>query len=255
MPNSPVAGRMDLRAAGQTDVDGVRRVARASLAASYGDTRERAVETWYDPDTLGDEIAAEDSHFVVAVDDGRVVGFAQAYRVEAGTTVGRIDWLHVHPDARGQDLGSQLLGRVETELLGAGVQRLEGNVIESNEAGAAFYADHGYERSGEREIDLGDRTLSERTLVRIPSDDPEARDLVAGVEADGRSLWIAYDESTRGSRAPFFVAYDDPDREIQYSWFCGGCETAVTAMDSMGRVECEACGNRRKPTRWDSAYL
>lgn len=250
---------MDLREAEQTDIDGVRRTALASLSASYGDvfdeaTRERAVETWYDPGTLGEELTADDSHFLVAVDDGEVVGFAQAYRADADVAVGRIDWLHVHPDARGQELGSQLLGRVETELLGAGAGRLEGNVIESNEVGIEFYAAHGYERAGQREIDLDGRTLTEYTMVRTPSDDPEARDLVARVEADGRSLWIAYDESSRGSRAPFFVAYDDPEKEAQYSWFCGDCETPIAAMDAMGRVEC-GCGNHRKPTRWDSAYL
>jgi len=26
-------------------------------------------------------------------------------------------------------------------------------------------------------------------------------------------------------------------------------------MDAMGRMECGTCGNQRRPTRWDSAYL
>jgi rRNA maturation endonuclease Nob1 len=62
-------------------------------------------------------------------------------------------------------------------------------------------------------------------------------------------------DSSRGSQAPFFTVYEDHERTDKYGYYCGNCETLVTSMDSMGRMECTACGNQRKPTRWDSAYL
>ena len=36
---------------------------------------------------------------------------------------------------------------------------------------------------------------------------------------------------------------------------CGGDEGFDVAMDTMERLECNECGNRRKAARWDAAYL
>ncbi|MFB6126438.1 MAG: GNAT family N-acetyltransferase [Halolamina sp.] len=250
---------MDLREATSEDVDGIRTVAAASLSASYADVfdeteRAAALESWYDRGELAEKLTDERSRFVVAVDDGEVVGFAETYRDEADEPVGRIDWLHVHPDHRGRGVGEQLLGRAESELAEAGAVRLEGRVLAPHEAGAEFYADHGYEPAGERTVDLNGRTLSERTFVRSASDATDDPKLVDTVDHDGETLYVAYDESSRGSEAPFFVVYEDDGRRDRYSWLCGGCETAVTAMDAMGRLTCD-CGNARKPTRWDASYL
>ena len=79
---------------------------------------------------------------------------------------------------------------------------------------------------------------------------------------DGEILYVSRSERERGSRAPFFVAYrftdeDEPithDGRKRYGWFCGHCETVDNAMDSMGRIRCNRCGNFRKPTEWDAAH-
>ena len=255
---------MDLREATSEDVDGIRAVAAASLAASYADVfdeeeRTAALEGWYDRDELREKLTDDRSRFVVAV-DSEVVGFAETYRDEADEPVGRIDWLHVHPEARGRGVGAQLLGRAEAALVEAGAVRLEGRVLAPHETGADFYVVHGYEPVGERTIDLDGRTLAERTFVRSATDavgtDDAAADagLVDTVDHDGETLYAAYDESSRGSEAPFFVVYGDDERRNRYSWLCGSCERPVTAMDAMGRLTCD-CGNVRKPTRWDAAYL
>lgn len=72
-------------------------------------------------------------------------------------------------------------------------------------------------------------------------------------DEDG-TVYVSRTEGDRGSKAPFFVAYRTPDRDRPYGWFCANCEGLDVAMDAMGRVECNACGNRRKPTEWDSAH-
>jgi primosomal protein N' len=36
---------------------------------------------------------------------------------------------------------------------------------------------------------------------------------------------------------------------------CSNCESFDIAMDSMERLECNDCGNQKKPTRWDASYL
>jgi hypothetical protein len=61
-------------------------------------------------------------------------------------------------------------------------------------------------------------------------------------------------EGDRGAKGPFFVTYVTPDRVRKYGWFCANCETFDNAMDSMGRIECNVCGNLRKPTEWDAAH-
>lgn len=70
----------------------------------------------------------------------------------------------------------------------------------------------------------------------------------------GETVHVTREEGDRGAEAPFFVAYLTPDRERRYGWFCGHCESLDTAMDPMGRVECNRCGNYRKPTTWDAAH-
>jgi len=67
---------------------------------------------------------------------------------------------------------------------------------------------------------------------------------------------VSYGEAARGTRAPFYTTYKSEDRHDRYAWFCGNCDSIDNAMDAMGRIECNNCGNRRKATRWDaSSYL
>lgn len=70
----------------------------------------------------------------------------------------------------------------------------------------------------------------------------------------GRTVYVARDEGERGSKGPFFVVYGTSERRNRYGWFCSHCETFDNAMDAMGRIECNTCGNMRKPTDWDDAH-
>jgi hypothetical protein len=71
--------------------------------------------------------------------------------------------------------------------------------------------------------------------------------------SDG-TVYVATDEGERGDKGPFLVAYRSEDRERTYGYWCTNCETFDNAMDSMGRIECNVCGNFRKPTEWDAAH-
>lgn len=73
--------------------------------------------------------------------------------------------------------------------------------------------------------------------------------------ADGDdTLYVDRADGERGSEAPFFVAYADPDGERRYGFLCGNCDSANNAMDPMGRIVCNDCPNVRKPTEWDAAH-
>lgn len=251
---------MDIREATAEDAEGIRTVARASLSESYGhmfdeDVIEDVVEAWYGDGNLADELQEEGSTFIVALDNGEVVGFAQCYLVKSRDTFGEIDWLHIHPDARGAGLGTQLLRRAEETLLDRGAERLEGRVLAGNEDGTTFYEDHGFEATGERTVDIAGESYPERIYTQFP-DDESGQVLTEAMQGpDGESIYVAYDEADRGSTAPFFAGYLDEGREERYGFFCSNCESFDVAMDAMGRVECNNCGNKRKPSRWDASYL
>jgi len=85
----------------------------------------------------------------------------------------------------------------------------------------------------------------------IPTD-PGGADGRAG--PDGRTLYLAREEATRGSEAPFLVAYADPERTRRWGFFCTNCETFDAAVDTMGRVQCNHCGNVTRPEEWDAAH-
>lgn len=71
---------------------------------------------------------------------------------------------------------------------------------------------------------------------------------------DGETVYVSRTEGSRGSKGPFRVAYRSADERRRYGWYCGNCESFDNAMDSMGRIQCNRCGNLRKPTEWDAAH-
>ena len=252
---------MDFREARPGDIEEIQAVAHASLDASYGHALDQnvigeAVEHWYGSDELGEGLADDDALFIVAVEDGGVVGFAQSYVVQRHDPVGEIDWLHVSPDQRGKGIGSQLLKRVELALLERGVTTIEAEVLQANEAGSEFYDEQGYTLTEERDVEIGGETFVESVFAKFPGGTEAGQVLLERrVGPDDRPLYVAYDERERGSDSPFYTAYADADREERYGFFCSNCGGFDTAIDAMGRVECNECGNRRKATRWDASYL
>lgn len=254
---------MDIREAADDDVEAIRLTARESLLASYTPELseaviDEAVDAWYGDD-LSSELADGDALFLVAVgDSGDVAAFSQSYLTGRENQTGEINWLHVHPDHRDHGFGSEILTETERRLVDRGVTRLQGRVLDANESGPEFYESHGYERGDDREIEIGDGTFTEWSFVKLPDDRAEEIDapsLDPRELEDGRTMYVAYDEADRGDQGPFFVAYVDEGCEERYGYFCGHCESFDIAMDAMGRVECNSCENRRKPTRWDASYL
>ena len=251
---------MDVRSATVDDVDAIRTVARESLAASYDDTLpegviDDSVERWYDAAGLAEDVERGDTVFLIAVENDSVVGFAQSYVAHQREVVGDVDWIHVDPTRRNEGIGSELLGAIEAELRDRGVERVEARVLAANEAGVDFYGDHGFEPAGETTVEIGGEAFVERRFSRrVDEEDDGSVVLEARRGPDGERLFVDYDTRERASLGPFYVAYADRDRTDRYGWFCSQCEGFGAAMDAMGRVEC-ACGNRRKPSRWDAAYL
>ncbi|RQG92491.1 GNAT family N-acetyltransferase [Natrarchaeobius chitinivorans] len=249
---------MDIREATDSDVDAIRSIAQRSLRSTYtdfldADTVDDAIAQWYG-ESFGDELTDERSLVLVVERDGEVVGFSQNDLIGSQHRSGRVLWLHIGPDHRGSGIGVRLLVRTREKLLEKGAERIQCFVLEDNEGGNEFYRNHGFERAGKNEVDIGDETFTENVYVEADLED-EGWGAVDELEIDGETVYVSYGEAARGSKAPFYTAYESDDRAKRYALLCGNCNSIDNAMDSMGRVECNECGNRRKATRWDSSYL
>ncbi|WP_232688206.1 GNAT family N-acetyltransferase [Halobacterium zhouii] len=248
---------MDVRTATTGDGDAIRAIANASLHETYADalgeqTVSGAVDKWYNEQRLTDRLSDEGTLYLVVADGDDVVAFSESDL--SGEGAATIEWLHVHPDHRNRGLGKRLLEHTETELRERGANRVEGRVLAANDGGNAFYQEHGYVQRGERTLDLGGEEQTERVYVKLPEGE-ESPDLTEERETEDGTLYVAYDERERGSLAPFYATYRSKDRTERYGYYCANCESMDAAMDSMGRVSCGNCGNERKATRWDAAYL
>lgn len=244
---------MDIRQAKPEDGAAVREVALHSLEASYTlspQTIESAVKQWYDNDTLTEKLDDPELLVLVAERDGNIVGFAEGDVVEEGGD-GDLLWLHVDPDYRGEGVGDRLFHAIYDQLMEMGATRLRGRVLRDNPAGNDFYEKHGLVRAVNERVEIDGSEYVENIYVE---DEPTAVESVTTENGDGE-IYIDHDDAERGSVAPFLVAYNNTERTERYGYFCSNCNSLDIAMDSMGRAECNECGNQRKATRWDAAYL
>lgn len=250
---------MDVRQANTDDIPGIRSVAHRSLKDSYDfldeEVIDRAVEQWYGDDSLERSLTDDNDVILVGVVDDEVAAFSQSAVIGEEGTVGEIRWLHVDPEYRHQGMGPALYDRTAEVLDKHGVGRVRGLVLAGNDAGTQFYEHHGMTKVGERSVEIGGETYTElvyETTERVPD---VAAENVETRELDGRTVYVSFDEAERGSQGDFHPAYRDEERTELYAWLCSNCGSLDTAMDSMGQMQCNECGNVRKPTRWDASYL
>ena len=70
----------------------------------------------------------------------------------------------------------------------------------------------------------------------------------------GETLYVHEDDVEVGSKGPFYGLYRTEDGAERYGYLCEACGSLDNAMDTMGRIVCNACGNTKKPDEWDAAY-
>jgi ribosomal protein S18 acetylase RimI-like enzyme len=101
---------------------------------------------------IAKKLAVADRLFFVALQDSTLVG-----TVLAGYD-GHRGWIYslaVHPDWRKRRIGSALLAHAENELARRGCVKINLQIMEGNEAVAAFYLSNGYVT--EKRISMGKR--------------------------------------------------------------------------------------------------
>jgi ribosomal protein S18 acetylase RimI-like enzyme len=241
---------MEIREAHAQDRPSIRDVARRSLETSYSlgpRAITGAIQEWYDENRLRDTLSDEDRLLLVVEEGEQVVGFSES--VVSGEQTAQLLWLHIDPDYRGSGYGQQLFETTRDTLEQRGVDTLQGRVLADNQSGNAFYESQGLSKVGEEEVDIDGTSYVEHVYADVDESGIETLDV------DGDTVYVSHDNTETGSMAPFRVVYTEPDREDIYGYWCSRCQDLANAMDAMGRIQCDGCGNARQPTRWDAAYL
>jgi ribosomal protein S18 acetylase RimI-like enzyme len=241
---------MQVREATPADESAIRSIAKRSMEASYSlspGAIEEAIQRWYSSETFSEKLSDDDVLFLVVDDGVEVVAFSES---EVVGEYGDINWLHVDPMHRGESIGGELFRETRRALRERGADTIRGRVLADNTEGNAFYERQGLVKSGEGKVDLDGPTFIENVYT-----DAETADLEERTGPDGATVYVDNLDTDRGSKGPFHVVYSDDDREAKWGYYCGNCGSFITSMDTMGRMECDECGNQRKPTRWDAAYM
>ncbi len=240
---------MEIREATAEDGSAVRSIALRSMEASYSlspSTIESAIMQWYGVDSFAELLADDEVLLLIAERDGEPVAFSESALVDDR---GDIHWIHVAAMHRGEGIGQALYEATRKQLESEGADTIRGLVLSMNSEGNRFWEKRGLQKVGEGTVEIDGTAFVEN--IYVDTDSVELQPVVV----DDRELYIDRTDSERGSAGPFYTVYTDENKENRYSYYCGNCESLMTAMDTMGRLSCETCGNQLKPTRWDAAYM
>ncbi|EMA42485.1 GNAT family N-acetyltransferase [Halococcus saccharolyticus] len=163
---------VSVRAATVDDVAAIQRVARQAWHATYGEfLATEAIDTiladWYAAEEIEAPITSERSVYLVAESE-EIVGYASAAPIgaEDDDQEAQLYAIYVDPDRWGDGIGTTLLEAVVDRLAERDVERLRVEVLADNAVGVSFYESRGFERTAEREREIGDQTLSEYVYYR-----------------------------------------------------------------------------------------
>jgi GNAT superfamily N-acetyltransferase len=155
---------VQLRRAVHQDLDALRDVYRRSSLSNPSDRDALLAH----PDALefvGDAI--EDGRTLVAVDDGRIMGFATLGPVVAGAV--ELDDLFVDPDAMRRGIGRALVAEAVARARRSGCSRLD---VTANPDARAFYESVGFVDTGTAETRFGPAPRMALEIHEGPPDPP-----------------------------------------------------------------------------------
>jgi len=274
---------MDISRPEPDDVEDVRNVTFRSMRASYAISPEEidaSMEEWFDESRLSAAFDEDDGEFLVArrdTDDGRgVVGYAEG-RVANDGSIGLVEWVHVDPEARGEGIGMDLFEQLREQLSESGSEEVRARMLSANVEGQGFFEHLGMVLVDETTIEAGETEFDVEVYADESVVDPddrledwddlaEDRDDLEGAEIDPDALpetvdtdegtfYVDQEETLTGSDGPFLLIYDRADQDQLYGYYCSICASTVEAMDGLGRIVCEVCGNVHRPDDWDDSYL
>jgi len=157
---------MKIRHAEVKDVEEIQEIALATWTDTYEgiideDTIEDIVDSWYDRDDLTQQV--KDPLFLVAEADEGLKGYIHASVRNGGSHLHR---LYVRPENQGEGIGGDLYDRAEQEIIEAGVERIELEVMAENSKGLGFYRSKGFEEEKEESVFVNGEEVVQKVLVK-----------------------------------------------------------------------------------------
>ncbi|WP_226004669.1 GNAT family N-acetyltransferase [Natrinema salinisoli] len=147
---------MEIRPAALDDRDRIRSVARETWHETYDElepeTIDETIDEWYGDEALETALSKPGTAFLVAEADGDVVGFTHGVVTEDEGDVLRMS---VHPDHQGEGIGTALYERLRADLQDFNMERMRAIDLASNDGGREFYEEHGFEPTGEDDVEIG----------------------------------------------------------------------------------------------------
>lgn len=147
---------LEIRIASSTDAFAACQVLRRSIAeCCVRDHRNDAtiLEAWLGnktPQMVANWFTSDTNFSAVAVEAGEIVGVALL------TRAGKLALCYLLPEARGRGIGAALLQRMEAQAIEWDIKALQ---LHSTATAEAFYARHGYTRSGNVKSPYGVETI------------------------------------------------------------------------------------------------
>ncbi|WP_247003171.1 GNAT family N-acetyltransferase [Halosolutus gelatinilyticus] len=147
---------MEIRPAATDDREEIRRVARATWHDTYDEldaaTIDETIDDWYGDEALERALSEAGTAFLVAEQDGEIVGFTHGVVQDDEGDVLR---MAVHPDHQREGIGTALHERLQEDLRDFNMNRMRAIDLASNGQGRRFYEEQGFERTGEGEVEIG----------------------------------------------------------------------------------------------------
>jgi len=159
---------LSVRRATPADCDAILDIATRAWHDTYDDivrtaTIERALEEWYDPDSVRSAITGDARDYLVAEEEA-VVGYLSGEQVDDGR--GIIGAIYADPDRRGEGVGTALLDRFESICRDRGCSAIELRALADNDIGGSFYRSRGFEAVETDGTELFGEPVSETVFRR-----------------------------------------------------------------------------------------
>jgi len=156
---------MTVRSATADDIGAVREIARDSWEVDYPgilsrETVDEAVEDWYGREQVRSAVEDPLAFLLIAERDSGPVGFVHAVLDD---DTGAVLRLYVHPDHRGEGIGTELFAAIRDRLFEHDIERLRAMVLAENDPGNEFYRDLGMEQVDSGETTIGGESFTEHT--------------------------------------------------------------------------------------------
>ncbi len=154
-PSAGIREGMELQEATPADITGIQAVGRAVWHDTYAgilaeETITAALEQWYSEAALRDSLTSDDAATVIAVADGRIIGYGT---VQWRDRAAELKSLYVLPDHQDDGVGTALFTAL-MQRLPSRVTSVTLRVLAANTGAKRFYEHRGFDHEETTRDDL-----------------------------------------------------------------------------------------------------